>query len=655
LIDEIRPKAACENSRDKQRRRAMGRAMNYYVDEEGIPTLQLALESMNAEGLRKLVALTGQKVPTRKGDMAALIVQHLAGERLRTVWEGLDELQRAAVAEAVHSPSSRLNAGLFRAKYGRDPDWGPAGKSGYDRKPSCLCLFLFRGGIAPADLKARLLKFVPEPRQSAIAALDRLPPAYERPFERWNEKQRTREKGTEEVPLAVHETEQAAQRELLSVLRLVDAGKVAVSDKTRRASTATIDAITAILDRGDYYPRTPVEDQWYDENAGPIRAFAWPLLVQAGGLAQLAGTRLQLTKAGRKALSEPAAGTIRTLWRKWLGTTILDELARVECVKGQTGKGKRGLTALSARREAIAGSLAECPPGGWIATGEFSRYMQATGNEYEVTRDAWGLYLGDRQYGSLGYEGSAYVLDERYLWSLLLEYAATLGMIDVALIPPAGARRDFRGLWGTDELSFFSRYDGLMYFRLTPLGAYCLDVETDYQPAPMEVKPVLRVLPNLEIAATGSDLEQSDRLALNAYATPVSDFVWRLESSQLLAAIDAGRQVEEIRAFLVARGGAALPDTVARLLDDLAERTTKVRDRGLARLIECADPALAALIANDARTRKHCMRAGERHLVVTGSSEAAFRRALRDAGYLLAADDQRLAKNRNTDLQPAGE
>lgn len=629
--------------------------MNYHVNEEEIPTLELALDSMSADGLRKLVALTGEKAPSRKGDMAAIIVRHLAGERLRSIWEGLDELQRAAVAEVIHSPSAHFNAGLFRAKYGRDPDWGSTGSFRDDRKPSSLCLFLYRNGVVPADLKARLLTFVPAPRQTTIAVRDRLPPMYERPFEKWNAEQRTPEKGTEEVPLAVHETEQAAQRELLSVLRLVDAGKVAVSDKTRRASASTMDAITTILDRSDYYPHVPAKDKWDDENAGPIRAFAWPLLIQAGGLAQLAGTRLQLTKAGRKALSEPAASTIRTLWTKWMGTTILDELARVECVKGQTGKGKRGLTAVSGRREAIAESLAECPPGGWIATDEFLRYMQATGNDLAVTRDAWDLYICDQQYGSLGYDGSERVLTERYLMSLLLEYAATLGMIDVALIPPAGARRDFRGLWGTDELAFFSRYDGLMYFRLTPLGAYCLDVESDYQPAPVEVKPVFRILPNLEIAATDSDLEQSDRLALNAYATPVSDFVWRLEAGKLLAAIEAGRHVEEIREFLAARSSAALPGTATRLLDDVAERTTKVHDRGLARLIECADPALAALIANDTRTRKHCMRAGERHLVVTGSSEAAFRRALRDAGYLLAAEDKRPAKNRNTNSQQAGE
>jgi hypothetical protein len=98
-----------------------------------------------------------------------------------------------------------------------------------------------------------------------------------------------------------------------------------------------------------------------------------------------------------------------------------------------------------------------------------------------------------------------------------------------------------------------------------------------------------------------------------------------------------------------------LQQAVARLLDDVAGRTSLIQDRGLARLVECADAALAALIANDTRTRKYCMRAGERHLVVTGSSDAAFRRALRDAGYLLAADNKRPAKSRDSAPRPAAE
>jgi hypothetical protein len=193
---------------------------------------------------------------------------------------------------------------------------------------------------------------------------------------------------------------------------------------------------------------------------------------------------------------------------------------------------------------------------------------------------------------------------------------------------------------------YFSRYDGLMYFRLTPLGAYCLGIGSAYQPAPVEIRPVLRVLPNLEIAAIGAELEQGDRLALDAYATRVSDLVWRLDFGKLLAAVDEGRPVDELQEFLTARSGAAIPDTVKRLLDDVAERSTKVSDRGLARLVECADAALAALIANDTRTRKHCMLAGERHLVVPSSSEAAFKRALREIGYLVKLGETTATKVR---------
>ena len=131
----------------------------------------------------------------------------------------------------------------------------------------------------------------------------------------------------------------------------------------------------------------------------------------------------------------------------------------------------------------------------------------------------------------MGYDNGERILEERYLYCLLLEYAATLSLIDVALIPPARARGDCHGMWGTDELVHFSRYDGLMFFRITTLGAYCLGAESEYQPAPVETKPVLRVLPNLEIAAIGAELEQGDRLPLDAYATKVSDLVWRLDAA----------------------------------------------------------------------------------------------------------------------------
>jgi hypothetical protein len=620
--------------------------MRRFQAEGQIPTLADALSDlMNAGDLKRLAALTPEKLPTRKADLAAVIVRHLGEDGLHAVWQGLNELQRAAVAEVVHSSSTQFHADRFRAKYGRDPEWGSADRYGAIRNPSPLCFFFYADRVMPDDLKERLEAFVPEPVPATIESLEQLPAVHERPYQRWNSDTKTKERGTEPIPLTVRETERSAQRELLSVLRLVDAGKVAVSDATRRASSATLDAITAVLDGGDYYPFEPPKGRWCDGNTGPLRAFAWPLLIQAGGLAQLSGSRLQLTKAGRTALAAPAAQTLRILWEKWMGTTLLDELSRIECVKGQTGKGKRGLTAVSSRREAIASALAECPARRWIAADELLRFLRASEDDFAVSRNAWNLYVGELQYGSLGYAGCEGILDRPYLLCLLFEYASTLGLVDVAFIPPAGARQDHGDLWGTDELPFFSRYDGLVFFRITALGAFCLGISREYERVPVEVKPVLRVLPHLEIETIGT-VEQGDRLALDAYAVRVSDSVWRLEASKLLAATEEGRTVGEIREFLSARGGAPIPDPVSRLLADVDERCTRVHDRGPARLVECEEAELALLLANDARTRKHCMRAGERHLVVPAPSEAAFRRALRELGYLLATGAARSAKDR---------
>jgi hypothetical protein len=122
--------------------------------------------------------------------------------------------------------------------------------------------------------------------------------------------------------------------------------------------------LTSMLDTGDYDA---------DDELGPIRAFAWPLLVQAAGLAERAGARLRLTAAGGKALAEPAAPTLRRAWKRWLDTRLLDELSRVDAIKGQTGKGRRGLTAAAGRRAVIADALADCPVGRWVDVDELFR------------------------------------------------------------------------------------------------------------------------------------------------------------------------------------------------------------------------------------------------------------------------------------------
>ena len=601
-------------------------------DLPNLPTLDLALQGESADSLKKLAAIVSSEKhkPTRKAELVEFIQRQVAGDRLQTLWRQLDKLQQAAVAETVHSPDTLYHGDRFVAKYGGLPNWGTRDRSSYRQTPSLLALFFF-DGVMPDDLKQRLKSFVPPPAATRLQTQDELPAAIRMPLPRY---QRDGAPAAEDTPLVTGLTEQAASHDLKAVLRLIDAGKLTISETTFQPGAAALKAVEEVLLGGDFY-----DDSGYDkyDKIGPIKPFAWPLLLQAGGLAKVSGKRLELTSSGRKALTAPPAPSLGHLWQRWLKNKLLDELRRIDCIKGQTGKGKHGLTAVAGRRPMIDAALKQCPPGQWVAVDELFRYMRATDLNFEITRNPWSLYISNANYGSLGYDGfhDWMILQGRYALCLLLEYAATLGLIDVAYIEPHNARRDFRELWGTDDLAFLSRYDGLQYLRVNPLGAYCLGLAAQYVPAEPEVQAELQVLPNLEIAATGEALTPGDILLLDHYAARISDAVWKLEQSKVLAAVEAGHSIAALQDLLASRSGRPLPDTVSRFLADMASRVNRLQDKGAVRLIECADTALAALIANDARTRPFCLLTGERYLVVPLESEARFRTALRKLGYSL--------------------
>jgi hypothetical protein len=131
-------------------------------------------------------------------------------------------------------------------------------------------------------------------------------------------------------------------------------------------------------------------------------------------------------------------------------------------------------------------ALAACPAQQWITVEEMFRLIKASANSFQVTHDPWKLYIGEQRYGSLGYDAhyTWEALQGRFTLAFLFEYAATLGVIDVAYIPPAGSRNDFHDRWGTDDLSCLSRYDGLMYLRINSLGRGAWDRLTSMCPKP---------------------------------------------------------------------------------------------------------------------------------------------------------------------------
>ena len=361
--------------------------------------------------------LPGASLGGRKDDLLARILQTLSGDGLEQCFRRLDETQQLAVAEAVHDPLGEYSARRFQAKYGKLPAFEiVTRKTAYGhemKRSSALGLFIhsareFSGQRIPADLRQRLLSFVPQPAPFTLACHEELP---------------------EPEGRRVRLSEREAVQELQLMLRTIEQERVQVSETTAMPGAAAQRLLTEKLIGGDFYPWLEKKDKW-DQQIGPIRAFAWPLLLQAGGLAKRDGARLRLSPQGVKAFSLPAAEVLRTLWNKWLKYTGFDEFSRIDAIKGQGGKG-RVMTALAARRSVVEDALRECPCGRWISIEAFSRFMQAEDHLFSVTHDPWRLYLCDREYGSLGYAGfhDWNILEERYNLVLLFEYAATLGMI----------------------------------------------------------------------------------------------------------------------------------------------------------------------------------------------------------------------------------
>jgi hypothetical protein len=155
----------------------------------------------------------------------------------------------------------------------------------------------------------------------------------------------------------------------------------------------------------------------------------------------------------------------------------------------------------------------------------------------------------------------------------------------------------------------------------------------------MAATAAVRVLPNLEVVAVES-LPVADAIVLETYAERASDRVWTLRRDKYLAAVASGQADDEIVRFLAARSHADLPAAVTAFFQDAAADARRLRDLGPARVIECQDAALAALIANDRRLRKLSWRCGERHLIVPTAAEAQFRKGLHDLGYALPSPGQ---------------
>lgn len=547
----------------------------------------------------------GGRAPTRKVELAGELAFAFEPELLKQIYDELPEFERLAVAEALYS-SDGYSPEKFTAKYGQNISITAA----EENAPSMVRLFLryeiFRDYRVRPSLESCLKTFVPPPARALLRTEKVLPTNVE-----------------------IVERAELAQLELANALKAIQEGKVIVSEKSGLPTTDTLYKLSYALG-GDFYQYLGQKEY---ECVGPIRSFAWPVLLRAARLATRQGKKLVLDSSVQSSRFGNSTEMLKMIWKEWL-VYEFDELSRVQSVKGQNRKGRYSMSTPRRRRFAISDIFIDCPTGNWIEFNEFMRFLRARGNTFAVSYQPWSLQIVDSVYGAIGGYGSEVdqVLQELYTKAFLLEYVSTLGLIDVALVHPRDAQTSYQAILGPGFNQSMSRYDGLAYLRLNELGAYCIGRTESYQPS-LQCAAKLSVRPSLRVVLVEGVLSVSDRLILDGFSEYIADGVWDLSREKAIKACEEGRSIETLRELLTRLDDQELPDQVASFINQVARRAAALKVEGEALIYTCETAEIASEICEHTLMKNLCRSLGDKDLVVQKSKEEKFRKNLRIIGY----------------------
>ena len=516
----------------------------------------------------------------------------------------------------------------FSLKYKQDCPFPPSYK---DKKNLLLFVTTYLGRdlpLIPDKLIEPLKVLLPPPPPLLVKTIQQIPAEYT-----ISEKRRFR--GNQNRPIHVYTGEKTAFQEIRRVLSLAQAGKLHISDKEKKPTPGTINAIKNILIGSDFILDSPEgEPSVYTKKCGEVRAYAWPqILLQMDFCHSKKGT-LSLTKQGQEFMTSPTAEAYKEGINTLLWNDDYDEMNRINNIHGQTGKAKRFMTEPSERKDAISSALIDWPVNGWITFEEAFRQIFSDNGGFSVIEQEFHLYFSSQNYDHLG--GQGIELSKQYARVFLMETLATLKLIDIAYVTPHSLWPEFWGSCGTYELEFCGRYDGLLYVRLNPLGAYCLGAAGQYDAPVIPESKILKILPTHEIIYTESPESHPDiQHFLELIAIRKGDYNWELDKKHILEYLGTGGTTQEIIAFLNDHSKEDFPKNVITFFEDIGSKLGVFGKKEEAILIEVNDPIAAAHIAHSPHTRKYCFLSGENHLTIIAKNIRAFREGVKKLGYVL--------------------
>jgi len=576
--------------------------------------------------------------PTRKAERAQYLADVLGNpEHLAKIWGAMDDYSHKLLASAYHN-GGVLVIDAFIAQYGRMPDRPESFSRYYLNAPLLVDLFLTYEGRLLPELMDLLAPLVPPLERFQVRGHQKLPAA-----------SAAAANSLKDIPVA--ETENAGWHDLQLFLQLVDQGAVTFSAGGNKLTPGSYAALLENLLRGDFYSpdhlerkpphyRMLVKSDAAKDKAKPddaIRPFGLAAFARGAGLVTPQG---KLSESGRSLLSTQDPHLLLEAFETWTAESEFDEITRIKAIKGLRSRGI-SITKPGMRRERIVEALSWCPAGVWIDIVEFYRGLKIWRFDFDIEEGGiHRLYIGYR-YGNdyympwAGAQDMWVLVNGLYINAVLWEYLAVIGAIDIAYLPPDEVELRTHPDADYDE-PYYSRYDGLLFFRINPLGAFLFGQAGDYRPPTTDEGPLLRVdADRLITLIDPARLTPVLKAKLEQFAEPEGR-AYRLDAHKLLLALEQGgasKGGEGPADFLVRHSAAPLPADVSAWLDEIARAAKAFRVAGPLLRIRAASEELVQLVLADPELGTFCQPLGARDLVIPASRRASFHARLRELGY----------------------
>ncbi len=537
-------------------------------------------------------------------------------EKLLTIFS---KEEVCAFAEAAHN-NYEVNAQNFHCKYEFE---FPVKK--YTGKIFNLTFNRIEGGgregviyIFAKDFIDRIKHSLENPNKARTTYIDNIPKFYESVCD-----------GIKR-DIKIFSGEETALLEMLEFLRLIHSKNLKMTPKTQMPTAGAVKTSYEALIVEDINVTSPIEDQ--EDSLETIRPYALiHLAIQCKWASLDAKNIVRITKKGSIFLSSESIEDYKEGVLRYFKSNQFDEFHRIDHIKGQQGKGRRKLTSPMTRRLDIIEAL-KLLDNKWLGFDDCFKFIFKHGFGFEVTRNLWHLYFSEREYGSLGDSGDAEVgVKKQYLRVLLMEYMATLGMIDIAYVYPHDLWPEMGDYWGVDDYYYCSGYDGLLYIKLNKLGAYILGIKNTYNKAASINEP-LHVLPTEEIIVS-KKISILDKLFLNKFANHLADLTWKIDDKKTSLYLENGGSIEKIVHFLEVRSKNSLPKL---LLDGFKTINNKVVSvdvitNCIALTLNNKEIALTLSLENS--TKKYCALVQKNKLYIASSDVRNFYKAVKKLGY----------------------